>query len=191
MIKVNLQERKCVECGKVISQEDLTPVQIRLWNKKKLCSKLCHSRFFYKKYGGKEYAKYLYYNKGGRENKKEYLKNPEIRKHKNEYLKKYHSNNKDRHNELQRESERKRRIEILNHYSEGKMKCSCCGESHFEFLALDHKNNDGNKWRRVHPKGSQKLYTWIIKNNFPPIFAVLCHNCNSAKAFHGVCPHNK
>ena len=35
------------------------------------------------------------------------------------------------------------------------------------------------------------LLKWIIKNNFPKGFQILCHNCNSAKAVYGKCPHEK
>ena len=35
------------------------------------------------------------------------------------------------------------------------------------------------------------LLRWIIKNNFPEGFKILCHNCNSAIAVYGKCPHKK
>ena len=35
------------------------------------------------------------------------------------------------------------------------------------------------------------LLGWIIKNNFPEGFKILCHNCNNAKGFYGKCPHQK
>lgn len=68
--------------------------------------------------------------------------------------------------------------------------CKCCGESTKEFLTLDHVNNDGAKHRRELGKGVSHLYRWIIKNNFPPIFEVMCYNCNCGRRFNGgVCPH--
>ena len=36
-----------------------------------------------------------------------------------------------------------------------------------------------------------RLSVWMIKNNFPKGFQVLCHNCNLAKGFYGKCPHEK
>jgi hypothetical protein len=32
-------------------------------------------------------------------------------------------------------------------------------------------------------------YTWILKNNFPDGFQVLCMNCNWGKRMNGICPH--
>lgn len=66
--------------------------------------------------------------------------------------------------------------------------CKCCGISQREFLCFDHVNNDGAAHRR-NMKGSIKFYKWIKKNDFPNTIQVLCHNCNMAKAFYGICPH--
>jgi len=33
----------------------------------------------------------------------------------------------------------------------------------------------------------EHLNKWIIKNDFPKYFQILCHNCNAAKAY----PRNK
>jgi hypothetical protein len=73
-------------------------------------------------------------------------------------------------------------------------KCNCCGETIKQFLTLDHINNDGANHRKLmkhESDGSGKqLYCWIIKNNFPPIFQVLCYNCNIGKYLNGgICPH--
>lgn len=66
--------------------------------------------------------------------------------------------------------------------------CSCCGESHREFLTIDHINNDGNIHRQQIGRGGA-IVSWLIRNNFPPGFQVLCYNCNCAKSFAGGCPH--
>ena len=42
--------------------------------------------------------------------------------------------------------------------------CSCCGESDYMFLTIDHINNDGHKQRR---KISTQLYKSIIDDGFP------------------------
>jgi hypothetical protein len=80
----------------------------------------------------------------------------------------------------------------------GGAQCVCCGESTFVFLSLDHINNDGNEFRRnLTGKGSQqgsggRTHHWIIKNNFPPGFQVLCMNCNVGKHRNGgICPHQQ
>jgi len=78
-----------------------------------------------------------------------------------------------------------KRLLVLKHYG---MKCQCCGETQIEFLAIDHINNDGN----IHRKQIKtNIFDWLIKNNFPDGFQVLCHNCNLSKSFYGYCPHNK
>lgn len=71
--------------------------------------------------------------------------------------------------------------------------CACCGESEPRFLTLDHIANDGAEHRKaVRASGPAHMYTWLIKNNFPPGFQVLCWNCNLGKHFnHGVCPHQE
>lgn len=88
----------------------------------------------------------------------------------------------------------KLRLQVLQHYSRSKVPyCACCGEDEYKFMALDHIEGNGLKHRRAAVKSlSTKLYyLWIIKNGFPPMFQVLCHNCNMAKGFHGECPHQK
>lgn len=91
-----------------------------------------------------------------------------------------------RKNSYSKEYYKKMRITCLNHYGKGNPKCECCGESEFMFLALDHIEGKGNKHRKE-IKGN--MCQWAKKNNYPPIFQILCHNCNSAKGYYGICPH--
>lgn len=79
----------------------------------------------------------------------------------------------------------------------GGYKCVCCGETIPQFLTLDHINNDGAAHRKnIFGNKYQScgtgavLYNWVIRNNFPDIFQVLCYNCNCGKAHNGgICPH--
>ena len=66
--------------------------------------------------------------------------------------------------------------------------CRCCGETEPVFLVIDHVNDDGGKHRKEIGVGTRGLYFWLVKNNFPPGFQILCHNCNIAKS-RGGCPH--
>lgn len=82
------------------------------------------------------------------------------------------------------------RLEALRHYGGERPVCVCCGESTYEFLALDHINGGGNAHRKsIRPTSVQSMYEWARRNGYPPIFQVLCHNCNMAKGFYGECPH--
>lgn len=99
--------------------------------------------------------------------------------------------NKLKHREHQKKANNKRRLLVLNAYSNNDIKCACCGENEINFMALDHINNDGAKHRKEmnNGKGGSQIYQWIINNNYPTGFQVLCHNCNLAKGFYGECPH--
>ena len=86
------------------------------------------------------------------------------------------------------------KTQIMQHYGN---KCNCCGEDTFEFLSIDHINDDGSKHRKeISPKyhhhiPNTVIYRWIIKNNYPDDFQILCFNCNTAKHYHKICPHKK
>jgi len=73
-------------------------------------------------------------------------------------------------------------------------KCACCGESEPMFLVIDHKMDDGAEHRSMIGIGKSKvgsgsiMYAWLIKNEFPKDFQLLCANCNMAKQSGG-CPH--
>ena len=96
------------------------------------------------------------------------------------------------------------RLKVLQYYSKHLSNsdipcCWCCEESHIEFLALDHiagrKEMDSESGLVKLGYSSSMVKTvlsnWIIKNNFPKGFQILCHNCNQAKAVYGKCPHEK
>jgi hypothetical protein len=80
---------------------------------------------------------------------------------------------------------RKAREMVFSHYGK---KCACCGETIYEFLTIDHINGDGNKHRR---EIKTDIYRWLIKNNYPSGYQILCYNCNCSKGFYGICPHQK
>jgi hypothetical protein len=96
---------------------------------------------------------------------------------------------RDARREYKKNYDKEQRLIVLKHYSNNTLSCACCGESHYEFLCIDHINGGGNKHRKTLSKQGNNLGRWLLKNNFPEGFQVLCHNCNMAKGFHGACPH--
>lgn len=73
----------------------------------------------------------------------------------------------------------KRKKMIVAHYTNNKMCCSRCGFSDITALSVDHINGDGNKHRKEIE--SSGLHRWLIKNNMPIGFQILCMNCNFIK----------
>lgn len=108
-------------------------------------------------------------------------------------IKEYQQKNKDRIKEYKLEN----KLQVFNHYSNYDIKCNCCGERQMEFLSIDHINNDGAKHVRYegakYKLSGGNLVNWLIQNNFPSGFQILCMNCNWAKGLDSehLCPHQK
>ena len=122
-----------------------------------------------------------------------YNKNKE---HMTEWRKKYYMKNKEKINKRNKEtyyknqekyclqhreynkSLRKQQKEIvINHYTNGKNCCDLCGITNLVVLTVDHINGNGNKHRST-LKG-QHIHAWLIKNNFPDGYRILCFNCQN------------
>ncbi len=103
---------------------------------------------------------------------------------------KYQKRNRTRCNMLGRRYNKRHRMLALQHYSGGKVECACCGEETLEFLALDHINGGGGKHRQKLGQGGAVFTRWLRTNKYPAGYQVLCHNCNAAKGYYGICPHN-
>jgi hypothetical protein len=69
-----------------------------------------------------------------------------------------------------------------------------------DFLAIDHiagirqmdLESELKKLKYSSKLRNQNLHRWIIKNNFPKGFQILCTNCNFAKGMkknNNKCPH--
>jgi hypothetical protein len=91
---------------------------------------------------------------------------------------------------LASDTERRRRLKraAFDHY--GGSSCACCGETHEEFLCIDHLAGTGAEHRRADPTANT-IYRWLKKNDYPEGFRVLCHNCNMSLGAFGYCPHEK
>lgn len=108
------------------------------------------------------------------------------------YMRQYHQSQKcseeykQHRKEYTKEKDKRDRIQAFEHY--GGQRCSCCGETRYEFLAFDHINGGGRKHRK---ETKVKIALWLRDNNYPAGFRVLCHNCNMAKGRYGYCPHER
>jgi hypothetical protein len=87
--------------------------------------------------------------------------------------------------------ERRNAVRDVVYRAYGGYKCACCGETEKLFLSIDHVNNDGAEHKRsMKLNTGEQLHRWLIRNNFPEGFQVLCMNCNWGKhRNNGVCPH--
>ena len=72
------------------------------------------------------------------------------------------------------------RERVLKHYGGENPKYKNCGFNKIECLDIDHINNDGAKQRKK-IKGTSAFYRWLINNNFPKGYQLLCKNCNWLK----------
>ena len=126
---------------------------------------------------------------------------------------------KKRKGEYQREWYRKLKEEVLKVYSKKLSNsdvpcCNCCRYTGIEFLTVDHimpKREMEKEFKSmvksisenisITPKEIQMGYNakrkadplnqWLITNDFPKGFQILCWNCNFAKGILGKCPHEK
>lgn len=131
--------------------------------------------------------------------RREFNKTPERKA----YMKRYQEKNKERlsqyHKEYydqKKEHYRKLRLdlklEVIKAYGGV---CVCCGETHIEFLTIDHTGGTGAEHRRKlfgqDRTAGTRFYYWLRRNNYPEGFRVLCFNCNCAIGFFSYCPHEK
>ena len=79
------------------------------------------------------------------------------------------------------------RLRVLSHYSNETMRCACCAQDEVLFLTIDHVKDDGAAHRRQ--TRNANIYSWIVRQGFPPGFQILCITCNLAKGWYGRCPH--
>ena len=108
--------------------------------------------------------------------KERYWENPELARKKNRL---------NHNTEWHKQYIWKRKVKVLEAYSGKNPRCACCKESNLLFLSIDHIEGGGTKHRIA--IGRSSFYPWLIKNNYPKGFRVLCYNCNMALGFFGKC----
>ena len=113
---------------------------------------------------------------------KEYSKNNKDKI--SEKKKEYYKNNKKKCIENSKKYNKKYRKVVINHYTKGKNTCMWyegCDITDPDMLAIDHINNDGAEHRRKVGGSGNIVVKWLIKNNFPLGFQILCCNHNQKK----------
>lgn len=75
---------------------------------------------------------------------------------------------------------------VMNVYTNGEQTCRHCGQGDLDVLCLDHIGNDGASHKRGMGENpinfaGMRMYRWVVKNDYPPIFQVLCASCNLKK----------
>ncbi len=104
----------------------------------------------------------------------------------------YHSTCRACHNQLNVFQRQRYKWECIQAYGGPTCNCVGCDETRFEFLTIDHVDDNGAEHRRTFANGNGgfSFYLWLKRQKFPPGFQVLCMNCNFAKGAYGYCPHN-
>jgi hypothetical protein len=89
-----------------------------------------------------------------------------------------YKNNREKHLlTCKRRNARYRQV-VIEHYSP-KLCCVKCGFDDIRALSIDHKNSDGASHRKE--LNGKNFYKWLIENQFPSNFQVLCMNCQFIK----------
>jgi len=114
------------------------------------------------------------------------------------YTRDHYQHNREEILDKQR-GNKKRKAYFRRYYAELKARviaayggqCLCCGDSHFEFLTIDHINGGGRVERKKIGMGAG-FYNWLENNGYPKErYRLLCMNCNFALGKYGHCPHQK
>lgn len=109
--------------------------------------------------------------------------------HRKRYRRDWCRGNRERTCVIRKRCYEKCKRDVLEHYSNGTLKCRCCGENIYAFLTIDHINGDGQKHRK---EIRARIHSWLRRNHYPKGYQVLCFNCNCGRSVnHGICPHKE
>jgi hypothetical protein len=114
---------------------------------------------------------------------------PEGKKTRKETARVYYHKHKRKYSATDNGKNARIKMTVFNAY--GGPICACCGETLLQGLQIDHMDGKGGQHRaeiRL-TTGGTPFYRWLIENNFPPGYQVLCATCNFAKRDTSVCPH--
>jgi hypothetical protein len=110
-----------------------------------------------------------------------------------ERIKLHSIENRNKHKEKYAIQSKHRRHDLWNRAVLFFGGCECCGETHIEFLAIDHIHGNGNELRRNGERAGANLLSIFDRGGWSEsirkTYRLLCHNCNNAIARYGYCPH--
>ena len=110
-----------------------------------------------------------------KENKRRHeriCKNCSSKRYKEQYRPQYKLYNRKRSQQI--------KLEVFKYYSGLTIpKCCKCGYDDIRALSIDHIDGGGAEHRRK--LTHKNFYNWLIKNNYPKGFQVLCMNCQFIK----------
>ncbi len=91
---------------------------------------------------------------------------------------KYRDKNRYKLNKHNSDRQKELRNKVLVAYSDfGVPLCKQCGFGDVRALNIDHVENNGS----TETRRAAVLWLWLINNNFPSGYQVLCANCNQIK----------
>lgn len=93
-----------------------------------------------------------------------------------------------RYLQIRQRSSQRLRTQLVDAYGG---QCSCCGETEFAFLTLEHVNNDGAVHRaRLKTGGGEAVWRDLRDRGWPQEgYTILCWNCHMATCRGLPCPH--
>uniref|UniRef100_A0A6M3K8C1 Uncharacterized protein n=1 Tax=viral metagenome TaxID=1070528 RepID=A0A6M3K8C1_9ZZZZ len=95
-----------------------------------------------------------------------------------EYNRKWYAAHGDYKRQMGRDRDLEKKLVVLDYYSRGALKCTHCGIDDIDVLTIDHINGGGHQDRLVN---GSKTYRYLINQDFPEGYQVLCFNCNWKK----------
>lgn len=114
-----------------------------------------------------------------------YKEDPEYRAKWQAYKREYNKANRHKYRCSQPigQAERREFVKnaVVNVLTNGEGTCRMCGQGDQDVLCIDHVNNDGAVHRKVDKTSNGRIWDWMIRNDYPPGFQVLCYNCNMKK----------
>jgi len=162
--------KTCKNCKKTLKETDFYNAGKGNNQTRAICK-----RCFWEKEKPKRIAKRCELNKYNRER---YLK-PKIKEKILEKNQKWHKDNWEtilpKKAKRFQENSWARKQQVVFFYTKGTMSCSRCKEQDIDLLTVEHINGNGIKHRK---KISSSIEKWLVDNDFPEEYDILCRNCN-------------